>query len=276
MEYNDSRVSDYNFSKLKSECSGGDEGGSSSATGWGFGGGGYGKSGYMLFYERRQKRPLKILVQEDQVDSVKESGVEVHYDEEKKEHFKFIDYKDGVSNEAPNKIYQQVYEDNAKFTFENDIYSQEFFNFIKEILLNIASFSPDSNINLTEVKESGMKICKKVVIDILSRCFNNSGIKEMVEIMISIFETDDQLVVNFMKGLMSENNAECIFEVLLDCTDTTSRQNVGNLTKYLMSKLKMIEKDHLFDTEEYEEEVLDDDGKVVDKIKMTKPKAVCT
>lgn len=57
--------------------------------------------------------------------------------------------------------------------------------------MNISTFAPDSNINLTEVKESGMKICKKVVIDILSRCFNNSGIKEMVDIMISIFETDD-------------------------------------------------------------------------------------
>jgi len=121
-----------------------------------------------------------------------------------------------------------------------------------------------------------MKICKKVVIDILSRCFNNSGIKEMVDIMISIFETDDQLVVNFMKGLMSENNAECIFEVLLDCTDTTSRQNVGNLTKYLMSRLKMIEKDYLYENEEFEEEIIGDDGKVVNKIKMTRPKAVCT
>jgi len=69
----------------------------------------------------------------------------------------------------------------------------------------VASFKSEENtsVNLTEVKGSGMKVCKKVVIDILSRCFNNTGIKEMVDVMISIFETDDQLVVDFMKGLMN-------------------------------------------------------------------------
>lgn len=74
---------------------------------------------------------------------------------------------------------------------------------------------------------------------------------------------------------MSENNAECILEVLLDCTDTTARQNVGNLTKYLLTKLKIVEKDDLLKTEEFEEEVIGDDGKVTDKIKMERPKAVC-
>lgn len=30
-------------------------------------------------------------------------------------------------------------EDNTKHTFENDIYSKEFFNFIKEIMANIVN-----------------------------------------------------------------------------------------------------------------------------------------
>jgi hypothetical protein len=52
---------------LNEECFGGDSTstggfGLSSLDGWGLGGGGYGKSGYMLFYERRQKRPIKLLV----------------------------------------------------------------------------------------------------------------------------------------------------------------------------------------------------------------------
>lgn len=74
---------------------------------------------------------------------------------------------------------------------------------------------------------------------------------------------------------MGQNNAECILEVLLDCTDTTSRQNVGNLIKYLLTRLKLIEKDDMLRTEEYEEEIIGDDGKVVDKIKQTRPVAVC-
>jgi hypothetical protein len=69
MEFNDSTVRDFQASKLKEECFGGDSSSSggfglSSFDGWGLGGGGYGKSGYMLFYERREKKPLKLLAKD--------------------------------------------------------------------------------------------------------------------------------------------------------------------------------------------------------------------
>jgi len=66
MEFNDSTVRDFQPSKLKEECFGGDIGSSSngfglsSLDGWGLSGS-YGKSGYMLFYERRTKKPLMVL-----------------------------------------------------------------------------------------------------------------------------------------------------------------------------------------------------------------------
>ena len=59
MEFNDSMVREFNFEKLKEECYGGDGKGGNDDT-WSFGGS-YGKSAYMLVYERRAKRPLKIL-----------------------------------------------------------------------------------------------------------------------------------------------------------------------------------------------------------------------
>jgi hypothetical protein len=43
--------------------------------GWGLGGGrSYGKSGYMLFYERRKKKPLRILVQDKQAEQELKEG----------------------------------------------------------------------------------------------------------------------------------------------------------------------------------------------------------
>lgn len=48
----------------------------------------YGTSGYMLFYERRVKKDLKIVVPEDKVEEMKAKGDTVEYDEELKEHFK--------------------------------------------------------------------------------------------------------------------------------------------------------------------------------------------
>ena len=100
MEFNDSSVREFNFEKLKSECYGGD-GKAGADDGWSFGSS-YGKSAYMLVYERRVKRPLKILVDKDEVDNLKAKGEAIEYDDKKEEHFKLIDYREGVEDIAPN------------------------------------------------------------------------------------------------------------------------------------------------------------------------------
>ncbi len=63
-KFNDSSVTEYNFEKLKEDCFGGD--GKSGEDAWTFGGS-YGQSAYMLVYEKRKKRPLKILATKEEV-----------------------------------------------------------------------------------------------------------------------------------------------------------------------------------------------------------------
>lgn len=84
----------------------------------------------MLFYERRVKKPIKIVVPADQATN----NPDVVYDEKTKEFIKYIAYREGVDTEKPNQIFAKVLEDNTKFSFENDVYSLEFFDFIKTIL----------------------------------------------------------------------------------------------------------------------------------------------
>ena len=87
-------------------------------------GGKYGKSAYMLFYERRRKKDMKVVISEEVAEEEKNKGIVVDYNEEKKEYTKKVKYRDSVdSNATPNKIYKKVFDDNKKFTFENDIYS---------------------------------------------------------------------------------------------------------------------------------------------------------
>lgn len=81
----------------------------------------------MLFYERKIKKPIKIVVTAEAA----QNQTDVIFDEKTKEHIKLISYREGIDKETPNQIFQKVMEDNTKFTFENDIYSKEFFNFIK-------------------------------------------------------------------------------------------------------------------------------------------------
>lgn len=41
----------------------------------------------MLFYERRKKKDLKILIKDEEVKEAKAKNIEVQFDEEKKEHY---------------------------------------------------------------------------------------------------------------------------------------------------------------------------------------------
>lgn len=98
-------------------------------------------------------------------------------------------------------------------------------------------------------------MAQKVCFDILARCFYNQGIKQMVDIMIQIFEQDDQLCKNFVQGILETNNGEPVLELLLDCPDIVARVNVAHLFKFLLARLKEIEKEELLSgLEVYHEE----------------------
>ena len=45
-----------------------------------------------------------------------------------------VPYYDSAVGEKANPIYQQVFEDNHNVKFENDIYSQEFFDFLLNVM----------------------------------------------------------------------------------------------------------------------------------------------
>lgn len=61
MEFNDSHVRDYNFEELKGDCYGGSSGNDDLFGGF-FKSSSYGKSAYLLVYEKRFKKPIKVLV----------------------------------------------------------------------------------------------------------------------------------------------------------------------------------------------------------------------
>lgn len=65
----------------------------------------------MLFYERRIKKPIKIVVPNSEI----KGEADLIYDEKTKEYIKYIPYREGVDKETPNRIYQQVLVDNKKF-----------------------------------------------------------------------------------------------------------------------------------------------------------------
>ena len=66
MEFNDSAVSDYNFDDMKADCYGGTKNGGDDIFGGFFKMSSYGKSGYVLVYEKRKKKPVKLVIPKEE------------------------------------------------------------------------------------------------------------------------------------------------------------------------------------------------------------------
>lgn len=134
-------------------------------------------------------------------------------------------------------------EDNTSVNFENDIYSAEFFDFILKIMKGIAGLeSPES-------KDMGLKIGKKVGFDILARCLDNSGLPHLTHAMMDILKSSDEACLEFMQAMLDDDDAEPIMEILFDCPDKIARRNLIRIVRYLLCRLKEIEKEKILANE---------------------------
>ena len=93
--------------------------------------------------------------------------------------------------------------------------------------------------------------------------------------MIDILSTSDSLCRTFLKSLLDDNNAEVMMEILLEGKDSLALKHVSRVMKYLLCKMKMLEKEDIEDEvmETYQDDFTDSEGKrhVVEK---QRPKAL--
>ena len=97
----------------------------------------------------------------------------------------------------------------------------------------------------------------------------------MVESFIEILKKDDNLCRSFMEQSLREDNGNYLMELLLECTDLTARMNVATLMKYILNRLKVLEKDILYETETFSYEQKDEKTGEPIKIIRTQPAALC-
>ena len=148
--------------------------------------------------------------------------------------------------------------DNKKFTFETDVYSDQFFGFIKDVLEKVAEFgkAPEAESeDLKNVRLSALQLAKTSLFDILARCKDNEGMKDIVLVVVDILKQDAALSLNFLSGLM-ENKAQIIIENVLESNETSTRVHVAHLVKFLLAHCMLLEKDKILANEMVEETVI--------------------
>ena len=95
------------------------------------------------------------------------------------------------------------------------------------------------------------------MFEILVRCFHNTKISNVGQIMIDILKKSDALCVSFLKTLLEEDNAEAIMEILIEGKDAAAVRHCSRVIKFLLCKMKLIEKDDIMNDvrEKYTERV---------------------
>jgi hypothetical protein len=274
MEFNDSRVSDYNFDDFKGDC----YGGSSSDDGF-FGGffksSSYGKSAYLLVYEKRYKHPLKILLPEekneasteglecDDTAQTRSSGNPVADDEYKVDpvsgdKIKDLPMKD-VKMFVPNKIYTEIWEDNLEFSFEKLIYSKEFYEFVRELMNGALSFkgkldslNEEEKSKIDEVIGNITTVGNKIALEVLAKAYHNYKLIDIADTLTKLYNESDEAVIRTMKTILDGENSDTllyVFQILLCCNDKISRVNTAKMLSVVVNRCFEIEKDILDETE---------------------------
>ena len=275
MEFNDSRVSDYNYEEFKGDCFGG----SSGSDDW-FGGmfktASYGKSAYLLVYEKRFKKPLKITIPkietpegEEKVNpnyTTPENEV-IQIDESTKEEFYEISMKQARLF-VPNKIYKEISENNLEFSFEKLIYSKEFYEYVNELMVGTLTFKEklqslpeNERSQIDEVINNITTVGNKIVFEVLVKAYHNFKLPHVADTLAKLYEASDTAVLNTMKYILQDENSDDIlyvFKILLNCNDKISRNSTSKLVAILVNRCFEIEKDIINETEKVTIKVMEE------------------
>ncbi len=195
LEFNDSHVSKFEFSKLEEECFGGKDEGGSSAGIWNFGGE-KAKSAYLLVYERKIKNPIKVIVvpptdtsnvisfkeeeaniikkqydismrytDKDDYNSFKQQLYhKIFFDAKWEEYFKYVPFF-SIERLIPKKHYVEIKEDNTQFLMQQNISDDQFVMFFDSVIGVLDE-------TLSHIKDINVGTLGKIAATLLNFIFN--------------------------------------------------------------------------------------------------------
>ena len=103
-------------------------------------------------------------------------------------------------------------------------------------------------------------------MDLLAKCFHNSAIKPLCEIIVDLMKDDPSLGETFLRQCFAEDNCNYLMEIILECTDMTARQQVAGLVRHIVQTLKERDGPKLFE----QEIITQEDG-----TKIEQPASIC-
>ena len=247
LRFNDSNLSNFDYSYIPSECYGGENVDSFQCA-------------YLLIYERVEKTPIRIIIDKDEISEKQkkniinyknneENDINIKYDiskinndikeeelyklifhkEESNEYYKYIPFYN-ISKNCPKEIYNRVMEENKLLSKKNVVEKEKIVfdkkeqNKLKNLIYSeILNKNIIGNLNITEI----IDLINLVLFDIFQILNKNNLTQEEIEeinrkmdIVINNLinplinkNIDIKILKTIQKAIISENNIEKIFPI---------------------------------------------------------------
>jgi len=249
LEYNDSRVFEFDMKKFEECCFGSDENTGMNDNIWSPKSGNLSRSAYILVYEKRQKGKLHFKFDEKNIGE-KEDILNNFCDIEKvdpelrkPEAMQDMDMEVDFDIIKPNyhtEIYNEITKDNLQYQMQQQIYSKEFLSFITDVttlpVLNdvIIKTSVDC-LNEKYFSEKDLEFYSKLLdiemslfISVMSHSSENNCITRYTQNIIMLCSVAPQLAFGFFKKNFSDQFMNKI-QLLMSINDSSVRKSTSKL-----------------------------------------------
>jgi len=207
LEFNDSNINPFDLKNLEEECFGGCDGFGEDNISWlnrPSDEKEKGKSAYILFYERKKKKPIKMLIEKDlvledqssyiEVDKSNKFEIEKQYDifnsesetyfkkdtletvfldKEKEEFYQYEGFYN-IKKLVPKRDFDEVYLDNMTFLNDQKIFNIHFNDFFNRTLLSLKSLVKEKR-----MKENDTRMILTICVNYLFNVFTKSSFKKV-------------------------------------------------------------------------------------------------
>lgn len=226
-EFNDSHISDFDVSLLRSQAFGEDE---HKDAGPDYGDQRRSKSAYMLFYERAAKtRVSERICKAAPDDVVVKANTSMDTErriviKEKDKSLRALHRFDKVPLKAADDLLKEVKKDNFQCTYEKLIYSQEFISFVCTVFANSCQLVSGENLYLR-------KIGHKMLVDLFPHIALPAGSVQAVERAAGEFIKLLSNEFSVCKSLLLEltKSPDKTFSLLIICPEDVVRQYMSQL-----------------------------------------------
>jgi len=140
----------------------------------------------------------------------------------------------------PSNVFQEVWHDNNKFSFDRQIYHEDFFNFVTSFFQSSRGSLEANGKLLSDFGKSCLDWGTSFMFDIIAHAFDNECFPEIMTQLRAMYSWDAAACEEFLDSAV-ENNMSLLKDILFACQDKFVRIQFQEFIVHLISILRPTE-----------------------------------